>query len=172
MASVATVTMLSLWSGRGELALPSASRWASWAESGGCVRRSRAAAGPVTAPRPLARKWASYFRSIVFVWLGIGIDIGRMAGRAGVLLVLANAIIATYDDQPWMYASDALEPTAALGDAAHRLGGDGSPPHPPKADTEAHSTVAAEPRPTALHSCVLNDQHDRVRRHWRLDGRR
>ena len=43
--SVATVTMLSLRSGRGELELPSVSRRASWAESGGWVTCSRAVAG-------------------------------------------------------------------------------------------------------------------------------
>jgi hypothetical protein len=48
----------------------------------------------------------------------------------GVLPVLANAITATYDDQPLLYASgdeSGPDPSAALGDAAIRLGGDGVP---------------------------------------------
>ena len=49
------------------------------------------------------------------------------ARAAGVLPVLANAISATYDDQPLTYSSDAEgpEPTATLQNAAQRLGGDG-----------------------------------------------
>lgn len=56
------------------------------------------------------------------------------AHAVGVLPILANAISATYDDQPLMYASDAEgpEPTAALREAAHLLGGDGAPPRPSK----------------------------------------
>jgi hypothetical protein len=60
------------------------------------------------------------------------------AHAAGVLPVVANAISATYDDQPLMYTSrdDGPEPTAALRDAAERLGGDGGPPRRPKPKPE------------------------------------
>jgi hypothetical protein len=52
------------------------------------------------------------------------------ARATGVLPILANAITATYDDQPLMHTSngEGPEPTAALREAAHRLGGDGGPP--------------------------------------------
>lgn len=55
------------------------------------------------------------------------------ARATGALPILANAITATYDDQPLMHTSDGEgpEPTAALRDAAHKLGGDGGPPRRP-----------------------------------------
>jgi len=63
------------------------------------------------------------------------------AHAAGVLPLLANALSATYDDQPLIYASDAdgPEPTTVLRDAAHRLGGDGPPPRTPKPDSNSSS---------------------------------
>jgi len=56
------------------------------------------------------------------------------ARATGVLPILANAITATYDDQPLMHTSEGEgpEPTAALREAAHRLGGDGAPPRRPR----------------------------------------
>ena len=72
------------------------------------------------------------------------------ARAVGVLPVLANAITATYDDQPLMHASDAEgpEPDRALRDAAHRLGGEGAPPRPPKPETEHASRWNSGSRPT------------------------
>jgi hypothetical protein len=71
------------------------------------------------------------------------------ACAAGILPVVANAITATYDDQPLMHASEAEgpEPSAALRDAAQRLGGDGVPPRLPRPDSDRPSpTRDREPR--------------------------
>ena len=72
------------------------------------------------------------------------------AHAVGVLPILANAISATYDHQPLMYASEAEgpEPTTALRAAAHRLGGDGAPPRPPKpkADRPSRWDSRSQPR--------------------------
>ncbi|MCH6165155.1 AAA family ATPase [Pseudonocardia alaniniphila] len=72
------------------------------------------------------------------------------ARSVGVLPVLANAISATYDDQPLMYASNAEgpEPDRALRDAAHRLGGDGAPPRPSKPGAEHASRWNSRSQPT------------------------
>jgi len=71
------------------------------------------------------------------------------ARAAGVLPLLANAITATYDDQPLMHASEAEgpEPTAALRDAAHRLGGHGPSPAPRMTRTTRRSHWDSPVRP-------------------------
>ena len=73
-----------------------------------------------------------------------------LAHAVGVLPILANAISATYDDQPLMDTSEAEgpEPTAALREAGHWLGGEGAPPRPSRPKTRGSSRWDSRSQPS------------------------